>query len=752
MKRYFLIFLCFVLFVPIAFGQNTQPTPGPTPSVIDDSDEIVKISTNLIQFDVSVTDKDGKVVTDLKPEDFEIYENGVKQDITNFSFIPTVQQTNVSAPVRKKDKDKENIDNVPIPVGQLRPEQVKRAIALVVDDLGLSFESVDFVRRTLRKFVDEQMQPNDLVAIVRTSVGSGSLQQFTSNREQLYAAIERIRWNARGRGGVAAFSPLAPSQTEEIIAQGPPANVDGSPGQFSESELRQLEENVAQEKESREFYDLFRGDIFTAGTLGAINYVVNGMGGLPGRKSIMLFSDGFSVCSQLKPERCKRIIDSLRRLTDITNRASVSIYSFDARGLAATSLNADDKTIGQSIGSPYTFSDKVRETIQQTIGDRSRELFDKQGGLAYLANETGGRSFFNSNDMNDDLDKALADQKGYYLLGYEPDSETFDPSKLRYNKIQIKVIRKDVNVRYRSGFFGVEDKDIQQSNLSAQQEIYKALTAPFPAEGIKVRFNSLFGTEPKTGNFVRSLIHITVKDLKFFDEPNGEKKAVIDVLAVNFGDKGTPVETISKNVVLTVKKELYEKILNEGFVYTITFPVKNPGGYQFGVAVRDASTGKVGSANQFIEVPKLKKGRLVLSGIILDNFTAQQWRQISQTSQPLEDKSNPLVDTSVRRFNRGTILEYGVEIYNAKFPKNEQPQLITQLRLYQNGKLILKSSQLPIKLSEQDGTKQVTSMGAIKLGVGMASGDYILQIIVVDNLAKGDNKIATQWVQFQIID
>src|SRR5205085_8129921 len=93
----------------------------------------------------------------------------------------------------------------PTPV---KPEQVRRTIALVVDDLTLSFESTYYVRRALKKFVDEQLQDGDLVAIIRTGAGIGALQQFTTDRRQLYAAIEKIRWNPVGNGNIGAFAPL----------------------------------------------------------------------------------------------------------------------------------------------------------------------------------------------------------------------------------------------------------------------------------------------------------------------------------------------------------------------------------------------------------------------------------------------------------------------------------------------------------------------------------------------------------------
>jgi len=190
-----------LIFVFLCALTSLSQTPTPTPKPAGD-DDVVKISTTLIQIDVTVTDKNGSIVRDLKPEDFEIYENGKKQEITNFSFVSVDNATRQTL-VKSKEKDKLSI---PLPPVAIRPEQVRRTIALVVDDLGLSFESVYQVRRALRKFVDEQMQPNDLVAVIRTGSGMGALQQFTSDKRQLYAAIESVKWNAQGRAGISAFA------------------------------------------------------------------------------------------------------------------------------------------------------------------------------------------------------------------------------------------------------------------------------------------------------------------------------------------------------------------------------------------------------------------------------------------------------------------------------------------------------------------------------------------------------------------
>src|SRR5258708_11478989 len=143
----------------------------------------------------------------MKPKEMKILEDGREQKITNFAYYATKTVPESARQQKPAAVDK----NAPMaPPTRLRPEDVRRTIAIVVDDLGLSFESTHFVQRALKKFVDEQMQPGDLVAIIRTGGGMGALQQFTTDKRQLYAAIERVKWNALGRGGVSAFAPMQP--------------------------------------------------------------------------------------------------------------------------------------------------------------------------------------------------------------------------------------------------------------------------------------------------------------------------------------------------------------------------------------------------------------------------------------------------------------------------------------------------------------------------------------------------------------
>src|SRR6187399_961946 len=140
MRSYTALLSLLVLCAFTAAAQTAKPSPTPA-----GEGEVVKISTNLIQMDFSVTDSKGRAITDLKPEEVEVYENGKKQRITSFNFFSDKRQVMGPAEAKKKAR----ID-VPIPVSEIRPEQVRRTFALVVDDLSLSFDSANFTRIALK--------------------------------------------------------------------------------------------------------------------------------------------------------------------------------------------------------------------------------------------------------------------------------------------------------------------------------------------------------------------------------------------------------------------------------------------------------------------------------------------------------------------------------------------------------------------------------------------------------------------------
>ena len=695
----------------LVFGQ----TPAPTATPPADEPEVVKITTALIQLDVTVTDRKGKIINDLKPDEVEVFENGQKQKVTSFSFVSNIRSST------ETDAGKRTGPPVVVPPSAIRAEKVRRTIALVVDDLTLSFESTYYVRRALKKFVDEQMQEGDLVAIIRTGAGIGALQQFTNDRRQLYAAIERVRWNPIGAGNVGAFAPL---ESRERSFDPPP---EPGPGDRTPEAVK------------REF-DEFRENVFAAGTLGAVNYVVRGMQDLPGRKSILLLSEGFKLFEEDAEgfREAGRVMAGLRRLVDMANRASVVIYTMDGRGLQVGGLAAADNTGGWTM-----------DQLQQAETDRYEKLIDTQDGLRYLARQTGGIAIVNNNDLSGGIRKILDDQS-YYLLTYEPDDATFDPRTRRFNNIQIKVSRPGTLVRYRSGFFGVTDEILKlRPSQTAEQRLMDALTSPFSVNEIPIKLNALFYNTAKSGNVIRSLVHIGAQELVFTDEPDGAKKSVFDVVGMGFGDNGVPVDQVSKTYTLIVKKEAFARIKNNGFVYDFSFPVKKPGAYQLRVALRDHGSDKLGSANQFVEVPNLKKGHLVLSGVVLENLPFTEWQKREAGQQSAA--TNALNDTSLRQFKRGTVVNYGFNIYNSK-PVGAASNLTYQTRLFRDGKPVFEGAVQPVVATPSDDPNSVSFRGALGLGTSMVPGDYVLQVTIIDNTAKQGRNTATQFVTFEIVE
>jgi VWFA-related protein len=705
---------------------SQQPTPQPSPK--DDSDEdVVRITTNLVQFDAVVTDKQGRLVTDLRPEEFEVFVGGKRQDVTNLSFISAESGTVTQRPVAARP-DKSAPLPPPVP---LRAGQVHRTIALLVDDLGTSFESLIQVRRALKKFVDEQMQPGDLVAVMQTGRGLGALQQFTTDKQLLYRAIERVRWNPLGRGGATAFAALEQDPLEQF---------GGS------AAAKQKKDDEEKGIKAPDGIDEFREEIFTVGTLGAINFTIRGMKELPGRKSIVLFGDGLPIFDREDLTKSNQLREKVRQLADLANRASVVIYTMDARGLPYTGLTAADSI------SPGRDPNKI---INAT-NTRANSYTDSQEGLRFLAEQTGGMFVHETNDLGGGVQRILDDQKGYYLIGFRPGEDIFERVKgtARFNNFEVKVKRAGLRVRTRAGFYGIPESEAKPVRRTRSEQILAAITSPLTSGELSLRLTSLFNSPAEKTSVVDSLVHIDMSQFKFTDEPEGWKKAVIDVVALTFGENGQIVDELNRTETVRARGEALSYILKNGVVYAMKVPIKKPGAYQLRVAVRDAVTEKVGSASQFIEVPDLKKDRLALSGIFLTVAPAapKAGAAAQQADGEATADANPLRNATVRRFRQGAQVEFQYHIYNARAESPAgRPQLQTQVRLFHDGQAVFNGPTQTYNPGQQTDMSHLLAGSRLQLGMQLTPGDYVLQVIVTDALAKGKNRTAAQWIDFEIV-
>jgi VWFA-related protein len=737
--------------------QSFQQQPQPP------ADDItIRINVNLVQVDAVVTDNKGKHVTDLKAEDFEILQDGKPQVITNFGYITTRPAGPRTVPVATP-KAGPGAPPAPPPKA-MKPSQIRRTVAMVVDDLGLSFESMARVRQSIKKWVDEQMQPGDLVAVIRTGAGMGALQQFTADRRMLAAAIERCKFNPFGRTSIGSFAAMG----TELDAAG---RMD----------------------ESRETW-------FSVGTLGAINYVVSGLRELPGRKSILLFSENMRMFNSEGSNQ--QVMERMRNLTDAANRASVVIYSIDPRGLETFALTAADNTSGMS-----------QEQLNNIHMERSRQNFESKEGLSFLAKETGGIFFENNNDIAGGVRTVMEDQEGYYLIGYHPDASTFDQKSGRrlFHNVKVKVRKSGLQVRSRNGFYGVSDQENRpRIGNTRNEQLQHALVSPFGSAGIGLRLTSLFthvskeqlkpvaakakaalaeyeklknsknaramrearlnaerlAAAAKTENYVTSWLYIEAKDLAFTDS-EGEKtvkkdgqdvkqkfpakKAQMDILVINFGDNGQEIDRTDATYTITAGLDEYKRIQESGLVYTVRHPIRKAGAYQLRVALRDGTSQKVGSATQFIEVPDVSKGRLQLSSLIVRGDIAHKGPATQENPEGKVDEPDPKASPVLRTFKPGRPLTYAYQVLNAQGSAKQAPQLESVTRVFREGKPIYEGKPLAVTVpGEQKDPKSLIAAGRMQLGGKMPPGDYVLQVIVTDKLATEKKRTASQWMDFMI--
>jgi hypothetical protein len=467
------------------------------------------------------------------------------------------------------------------------------------------------------------------------------------------------------------------------------------------------------------------------------------MNKLPGRKAMMLFSDGMAIGNESNKSRSSSVFNYLQDVADLANRSSVVVYTFDTKGMRSMSIGASDNT--------YEVIDGHRGQKER---ERTRDFKDSQDGLVYFASQTGGKALLNSDDLNGGIQRALDEQAGYYLLGYVPDAETFDPNKRKFNKLEVKVTQPGLKVSHRSGFFNNNGTGTQpQPQLTAERQMAEALMSPFAQSDIALNINALYADDPVDGGYIRSFLHIDARNLSFTDTAEGWKTSTFDVAAVTFGDNGKPVENIESKYTIKTKGATYDAMLKNGFVYVLIMPVKKPGLYQYRVALRDIGSGKIGSAAQVVDVPNLAKQKLTVSSLAVEDVSMSTWQNITQgkvgnNAGQIKVASTLLYDTVLKLFPAGTVLRYGFEVYNAKIGKDLLPQIETQAKILQNDKVIVAGNPIKLDAKGQRSPDHLQVSGAILLNDKLPEGDYVLQIIAKDNAS---NQVSTQLFSFSIV-
>jgi VWFA-related protein len=661
-----------------------------------------RVAVDIVSIDVVATDRDGRIVRDLTPEDFEVFQDGKQQRVTAAQFVPVSSGAGGPASVTRPGAgpSRAATEAPPIPTRPIPREQVRRTIVLVVDDLGLSSQGMRTLLPALRRFVEKERLPTDVMAIVRTGESNGLMQSLTNDRSALHGAIDALRYNVLSRKG--------PWSSGDVVQLGfKPPEFDGPMRPLSQTE-----------------------------SLSALNLIVQSARDLPGRKTVIFASEGFQLTSGTAPttlpDQDPRVRDALDRVTDQAARSGVVLYAIDCTGLETGGLRASDD---------IHYVPNMTEAVNRFGTARQRMIRDAQQSLAFLTEQTGGFAVVNTNDLADGLSRIGNDVRDYYLLGYEPDKDTFasDRKLARQHTIAVKVRRPGVRVRTRRAFIGVSDPERPSAPPTPAEALVRAAMSPFSSASIGLHVTNLPAYSAERGTFVRSVLHLDGHALTFSTDGGGTKTATVDLVGLMFDSDGAQVQDVTTGFNVTLENRAVEQVMQDGLVYTTRVPIEKPGGYQLRFAVRDRRSGAIGAGGGFVLVPNVTGGDFALSGLVL---RAPQ-RAASAQSLDGDGFSIPPVD-ALRVYAPGTPLVYSFEVYNA----GKKVGLVATLWRGEE-----KLATLPAeRLAPHPNGSALSASGRLTLPKNLQAGTHVLQVAATSddpNQPKKDRS-AVQRISFDV--
>ncbi|HEV7857979.1 MAG TPA: VWA domain-containing protein [Pyrinomonadaceae bacterium] len=759
--RFFcLALLCLGLCASTTRGQQTRPSPVQTPqnqTPQDQPDDVLRISTELVQTDVMVFDKQGRFVDNLKPEQFELKVDGKPQP---FSFFERVAAGSVNEEAQLAAA-RGTSPTSPTKGAAVKPLDRGRTVLFFLDDFHLSFESLERARKSLLHFIDDEMGQNDVGAITSATGRIGFLQQFTGNKAVLRAAVARLKYQpynvtSAERPPMSEYQALAIERNDQDalsyfidqIRRDYPVTRDSA-----ETMVRGRARQILSQASS-----------VTTNTLATLDSLMRSASRLPGRKLVFFMSDGFFLDQQNG-----NASDRLRRITDAAARAGVVIYAMDTRGLVT--------------GMPDASADVAFDVTGRISRVNMGEISASQEALFTLANETGGRAMINSNAPFSQIKQALNETAIYYLLVWRPDPASQHGAK--YRKLEVSVQgHPEYKVRSRRGFLNEEaalnarenkdqgkdkgrDKGKDKTTAPAaprtpDDELRAAIGDVYPRSAIPTTLSVNYLDLPGKGMILTLAMQVATGALDFKQE-GVKQTAQLNVAGIVLNDVGKQVngfrDQLNVNTTLIDKTtSLVDRAALERneIIYNYQTPLA-PGLYQVRVATRDNASGRTGSDIQWVEIPDLSNRRLSMSSLFIgerkkDQNTAKtnDAPQTTDAAAKSNDNNTPLqVNLSIDgRFASTSQLRFLTYIYNAsRGPASDQaPDVALQIQIFRDNQPVLTNA---LRKVQTDGIMDLTHIpyaAEITLDA-MPPGRYALQVTAIDRLAKAST---AQRINFSI--
>ena len=526
----------------------------------------LKVDSDLVLTNVVVRDrKTGEVVRGLTANDFQVQENGKPQKIISFDF----QSVDQAAPLNEATVNGKAAGNTIMgnmnrtaTSAQLRNH---RLIVMFFDITSMQPEDLERAQDAARNYLNKQMQPADLVAVVSLNQSLSLDQDFTANKQQLLNAV-----NAYSGTQGAGFQSGATSTTNQVE--------DTTSFTADESEYN----DINTDRELFAFADI-------AHSLAYINE----------KKSLLYFSGGIQrdgIENQA----------SLHAAINASVRANMSIYSVDARGLEAISPLGDAST-----GSLRGTSGYNGAALQSNFDSN----FNTQEVMATLSSDTGGKAFFDSNDFSPAFQRIQQDTSAYYVIGFRSTDAAKDG---RYRRLTIKINRPNLKLEYRPGYYA--PADYKHANRDERErQLQEQLASDLPATDVEVYLQAYYFRSDTGAGQPRFYVPVSLivpgSQIPFV-KGGDRSKATLDIIGQLKNTAGQDMAEIRQTVKLAIDDS--QQVSRKNIQYTTGFTLPL-GKYHLKFVVRENQTGRMGSFETDINLPDLKKFPLKLSSVVLSS-------------------------------------------------------------------------------------------------------------------------------------
>jgi len=540
-----------------AQSQQNQTKPRPT----GETTFTLNVNANIVLTNVVVRDKkSGAVVKGLKASDFEIVEDKKPQRIVSFDYenvdeaARLAEKTTVAGRASVADLLERNFA---ASASQLRDH---RLIVLFFDLSSMQDEDIDRAVDAATKYVNEQMAPADLVAMVSMSTGLSMDQDFTSDKTALLKVLAKYN-----------------GDDETGFANGGTGSTDGT-----------SDDTTAFAADDTEYNSLN-----TDRELLAIRSIARALERVDQRKSMLYFSGGLTR-NGIENQA------SLRAATNEAAKANMAIYSVDTRGLQALPPVGDASRGSLRGNSAYS---GAAVTAQFSANFASQET------LGTLSMDTGGKAFFDSNDFGPAFQQVQHDTEAYYILGFHSTNQAHDGT---FRHLTVKVKRDDVKIEYRPGYYAPADFQHQKTE-DRELALTEQMRSDLPATDVPLYLQALYFRESENSFYIPVSLVVPGSAIPFVK--NGERdKANIDILGQVKNAQGITVGNVRDTVKLALDQS--QQVQRRNIQYSTGFRLA-PGKYHLKFVVRENQTGNMGSFETDIQVPDMKKTPLKLSSVVL---------------------------------------------------------------------------------------------------------------------------------------